>query len=102
MLEPLAGSRRLDNGTIYLEILDKDVAVATNEDNARKLYHLYKKDQVSEDDDDSDELRISVVRDNELETRVERDALREKMDAEFAAFMKGEKYDYVRDLRDSL
>lgn len=102
MFEPLNGSTRLENGSIFLEIVDKDLGSLCDEEKARKLYELHKKDQTSEDADDSDEIRISIVRDAELESDVDREALREKMDNEFAMFLKGEKYDYVTDLRRSL
>ena len=98
MLEPLAGSVKLDNGSVYLEVLDKDLKVELDEDRAKKLYDLYKQDQVSEDDDASDEIRISMARDRQAESNFEKDVLREKMDAEFELFLKGEKYDFVTDL----
>ena len=101
MFEPLAGSTRLDNGSIYLEINDKDLGSLTDEAKARQLYELYKNDQTCEEADDSDEIRIAIVKDAESEFDVDREALREKMDNEFAAFLKGEKYDYATDLRRS-
>ena len=101
MLEPLAGSQKLENGTVFLQVLDKDLQVECNEAKARQLYEFYKQDQACDSEDASDEIRIAMVRDRDAEADIERDTLRDKMDAEFELFLKGEKYDFVTDLRKS-
>lgn len=47
VFEPLAGSIKQDNGTIFLEILDKDVTLDTDESKARQRYELLKNDEAS-------------------------------------------------------
>ena len=99
IFEPLAGSMKLENGGIYLEIVDKDVAFDCNEESSRKRYELLKKDQVTDTDDDSDDTRIANVRERDNEGYIDADALSEKMQQEFECFLRGEKYDYVSDVR---
>jgi len=99
MFEPLAGATRLDNGTIYLEIVDKDVEIACSEEKARKQFELIKEDGTLEEEDGSDELRVQMTKSSDEVGNIEVDMLREKMEAEFASFLKGEKYDYVTDMR---
>lgn len=97
MFEPLAGAIRQDNGTLYLEVLDKDVADACNEETARKQYELLKDEEVLDQEDDA--LRAAIYSAGDKEAQVEMDALRNKMDTEFASFLAGDKYDYVTDMR---
>lgn len=101
VLEPLAGSKKLDNGSIYMEILDKDVASDCDEEKARKLYELLKEDQLCEGDDGSDDIRIANVKSKDLQNYVDSDSLRERMEKEFGLFLKGEKYSYVNDIREA-
>jgi hypothetical protein len=99
MLDPLAGSTRLENGTIFLEIVDKDIEHSLDEDRMRQRFDMLKNDEVADEEDGSEELQISLKRQGDDIDRVEMDALREKMENEFASFLKGEKYDYVKDMR---
>lgn len=101
IFEPLVGSIKLDNGSIYLEILDKDVTLDCDEEKARKRYELLKKDEMTDLDDGSDDTRIANVRERDNERNIERDLIRDKMEKEFGAYLKGEKYDYVSDIREA-
>ena len=44
VFEPLAGAVNLPNGGLFMEIIDKDVALDCDEAKARKLYALLKED----------------------------------------------------------
>ena len=99
IFEPLVGSSKLENGVIYFEMLDKDVCHDCDEAKTRKLYELLKKDQLSDTEDGSDDARVVNAREKELQGYIDSDALRDRMENEFMAFLKGEKYDYVKDIR---
>lgn len=101
VFEPLAGAVNISNGGLFMEIIDKDVALDCDEDKARKLYDLLKEDQLMEGDDGSDELRIANTKSQDLETYINTDSLRERMEKEFGLFLKGEKYSYVDDIRNA-
>jgi predicted transcriptional regulator len=101
VFEPLAGSIKQDNGTIFLEILDKDVTLDTDESKARQRYELLKNDEASDVESNSEDARVVAVREKDLEGYIDADALRAKMENEFQSFLKGEKYDVVSDLRNS-
>ena len=101
VFEPLAGAVNLPNGGLFMEIIDKDVALDCNEAKARKLYALLKEDQLTEGDDDGDEMRIANNKAKDLENYINTDALRGRMEKEFGLFLKGEKYSYVDDIRNA-
>lgn len=99
MFEPFAGAKKLENGGLFLEVTEADVAHVCDEETARKQFEVLKEDGAFEDEDGSDELRVSLGKRRDAEDQIEMDALREKMEAEFSSFIKGEKYDYVTDMR---
>lgn len=59
LLEPLADAQTLDNGTVFLEIVDKDVASQLDEDKLRATYEKMKNLEVLEGEDEA-EVRAAV------------------------------------------
>lgn len=78
---------------------DADVGLHFGEANARKQFDALQGDEACDLEDGSDELRISINKAKEVLSQAGVDAIRAKMDAEFASFLNGEKYDYVKDMR---
>ena len=96
LLEPLADATTLENGTVFLEIVDKDVAKQLDEGRLRASFEKMKNLEVLEGEDEA-EVRAAVfdaLQDSGFDT--------EEWDKIFArelnTFKEGEKYDYVTDL----
>lgn len=64
MLDPFAGSKRLDNGALFYEVQDNELpAYLSNEDKLREIYEKIKDFETNpiESTEDSDDLKIALL-----------------------------------------
>ena len=91
---------RLENGTRYYELSDQDFGGKLEEASLRALFEKRKdlEEQVDTEDDDQESLRTAFMQSMSEEQFEEFNAV---LDRELSKFEKGEKYEYVKDLRRS-
>ena len=102
IFDPLAGARKLENGAYFYKVADSEIHV--DEEKARAEYERLKNVnsgtlEVSEDD--LDELRIALISELEQNSPLTIDEFNSVLDKEFSVFKEGEKYDFVKDMRDA-
>ena len=104
MLDPFAGSAKDDNGTIVYNVSqdEMDKFFPTTDDQLREKYeHLKSKSEVWEiDEEEEDSFRMALQ--EELATSsagLNIEDFNKVLEEEFNVFQKGEKYDYVKDLK---
>ena len=106
MLDPFADSTRDEAGTIELAVTHEQVEnfAATDDEKLRALFEAAKaKDDVWDLDDEDDAVyRLALVQEL-AEDRAPFDVTQfdEVLDKELGVFKHGEKYDYVKDLKDA-
>ena len=105
LLDPFAGSRRLDNGALFYEAQDADFAESLgNEEQLRAEYAKLRDlndTSIEVDESNLEELRIAVLQELERSAPKTLDEFNEIMDKEFSIFKEGEKYDFVKDLKNA-
>ena len=96
-LEPLAGATKLENGTLFYEVQEKEIASQLDEARLRKVYEQSKELGVIEAEDEG-EINAAMVDAVEAAgyDMAEWDAI---LSRELNTFKEGESYDYVTDLR---
>ena len=106
MFEPFAGSTKGEDGAIEYTLEEKELASMKLDDEAelRKLYNKYTSDSEVMDIDLEDEEAWNNILVEELDSdkspfKVEE--FREVLDKELGIFQKGEKYDFVKDLKEA-
>lgn len=105
MLDPFAGGKRLENGALFYKVEDKELDPTINND--EKLRAIFEKLKANIDapseisEEDMDELRIEML--NELEELSPQtlDEFEDFLDKEFSVFKNGEKYNFVKDLKEA-
>lgn len=101
--DPLAGSERLDNGAIFYKVIDSEVALASDE-KLRAEWERAKNSNsgvLEASEDDFNELRIALMDEMEKNAPFSEDEFVDVLDQEFSVFKNGEKYDFVKDIRDA-
>ena len=100
IFEPLAGAKKLENGTRFIEFQDKDLSIEMDEATLRDQYELVKDvgEQVDIEDEDQEALREALVNQISMEQVEAWNAI---LDRELGKFAAGEEYDFVKDLRQS-
>jgi len=98
--EPLAGAKKLENGTRFVEIIDKDLSFeleqASSRENFEKVKDLGEAFEATEEDGEA--IRTALL-DSIPEDELERwNAI---LDRELGKFKPGEEYDYATDMRRS-
>ena len=97
IFEPLAGAKTLENGTLFLELNDKDFGAELEEDKMRATFDKLRNLEALEGEDE-DEIRAAVF-DALEESGIDKEEWDQILSREFDTFKRGEKYDYVKDLR---
>ena len=97
MFEPFAHAQTLENGTLYLEMTDKDMEGKLEESALRNIYEKMKDTREVEAADEN-EVRAAMF-DSIEENGFDVQEWNQILAREFDTFEKGEKYDYVTDLR---
>lgn len=101
--DPLAGAARLDNGALFYEVKDAEVALPAD-DKLRAEYERVKAlnaGVLEASDDDHNELRIALLEEMEQNSPFDSDEFANVLDQEFSVFKNGDKYDFVKDMRDA-
>ena len=98
LFEPLAGCKRDENGTLIVEISDKDLQHGLDEAKVRAQFERSLNQDVLIAEEDSDELRVAIM--EEIQSSdMPIEEWNDYIDKELSVFKAGEKYDYVKDLR---
>lgn len=98
----MGGAERLENGTLYLEVLDKDLdrdyfSEKFLREEYEKLKNADQQWEISEEEEHA--IRIALINDLHKNQPDLLDHFEEVLEQEFAVFKKGEKYSFVKDLR---
>jgi hypothetical protein len=104
MLNPLDGAERLDNGALFYRIEDKELSpIINNEDKLRDEFEKLKASSETWDvsEEEQDAFRLAILEDMDKNKTFSMDEFNEIIDKELSIFKGGEKYDYVRDLKDA-
>ncbi len=97
IFEPLAGAKTLENGTIFYEVTEKELAGRLQEDKLRESFDRLKSLGAIEGDDEN-EVRAAMF--DQMEAAgFDVEEWDKILAREFNTFQEGEKYDYVTDLR---
>lgn len=97
LFEPLADAQKLENGTVYLELTDKDLGHELDEERLRAQFNKLSSQEALEGEDEA-EVRASMF-DAMERAGVDIEEWDKILAREFDTFKSGEKYDYVTDLR---
>lgn len=66
MFEPLAGARRLENGTLLYQMSDREVNWNQEDEKLRRLFERMNDFEVSElTEEDTEELRVAYLEESE-------------------------------------
>lgn len=106
IFDPLAGSEKLDNGALFYRVVDQELSkVVFDEDRLKEEYERLKNANatpIEGGEDNADEVRLTLLQEMDQSTSPfsveEFDTV---LDKEFSVFKNGEKYDFVRDLKDA-
>lgn len=97
IFEPLADAVKLDNGTTFLELTEKDIASEVEESRLRAQFAKLQNLEALEGEDEA-EIRAAVF-DAMADAGIDTEEWDKILAREFDTFKSGEKYDYVTDLR---
>lgn len=97
IFEPLADAQVLENGTVFFELTDKDIAKDVDESLLRSQFEKIKSVEAVEGEDES-EIRANMY-DAIEKAGFDVEEWDKILAREFDTFKEGEKYDYVTDLR---
>ena len=99
IFEPLAGARKLDNGTLFYEISEKELQNELNETSLRSTFEKLRDMDALEGEEEAD-IRLAMF--DAIESQgVDLEEWDKILARELNTFKDGEKYDYVTDLRRS-
>lgn len=101
--DPLAGSERLENGAIFYRVADSEVELP-NEEKLRAEWERAKNSNsgvLEASEDDINELRIALMDEMQENSPFNEDEFSDILDKEFSIFKNGEKYDFVKDIKDA-
>lgn len=107
IFEPFAGAERLENGAILYVVEDKELNqdLLNDEDRLRAEHDRLKESNTTTlalaSEEDEEEMRIALLEDMDKNQTFNEDEFNEILDKEFSVFKSGEKYDYVRDIKDA-
>lgn len=97
LFEPLASAKTLENGTVFYELQEKEIAGKLNEELLRRQFEQ-QKDVNAIEAEDENETRM-VLFDQMEEAGFSKEEWDQILAREFNTFQEGEKYDYTIDLR---
>ena len=97
LFEPLAGSRTLDNGTLFYEVSEKELSRELDETKLRETFDKLKDLEALEGEEEAD-IRVAMM--DAIESAgVPIEEWDKILARELNTFQEGEKYDYATDLR---
>lgn len=97
IFEPLAGATTLENGSLFYEVSEKELAGELNEDKLRATFAKLRDVEAMDAEDEAD-VRIAMY-DAMESSGVDMEEWDKILAREFDTFKEGEKYEYVTDLR---
>ena len=97
IFEPLAGAKTLENGTVFYEVTEEELAGRLQEDKLRESYDKLKSLGPIEGEDEN-EVRAAMF-DQIQSAGYDIEEWDKILAREFNTFAEGEKYDYATDLR---
>ena len=97
LLEPLAGAVKLDNGTTFYEVTEKEIARQIDQDRLRAIFDRASGQEPMEGGDEA-EIRAALY-DEAMEAGYDIEEWDQILARELDTFKAGEKYDYATDLR---
>lgn len=100
--DPLCGAERLENGALFYKFEDSEVKI--DESKVRSEYENLKKSNSSAlevNEEDPNELRIALIEEMSANAAFNADEFEAVLDKEFSVFKEGEKYSFVKDLKDA-
>lgn len=105
IFDPMAGAERLENGALFYKLEDSELtAVVNDEEKLRKEFEKLKalnEEPLEVSEEDENELRIALLDEMEQLSPFTADEFNEVLDKEFSVFKTGEKYDFVKDMKDA-
>lgn len=108
VFDPLAGARRDENGTLVYNLEDKEIALYVKDADLREYYDIHKKFDGLETLDEAEKAALLLeqgVNVQLLEEMNEFEIPTEKwqrfIEDELAVFDEGERYNYVKDMKDA-
>ena len=105
MFDPLAGCERLPNGTIVYRVHDKELSIDTSDDTKLRAewerLKLANSGVLEVSEEDMTELRGALLDEMEQNSPFTEEEFSAVLDKEFSVFKNGEKYDFVRDMKDA-
>jgi hypothetical protein len=102
IFDPLATAQKLANGSVFYNLTDKEVqAQLPDEAQLKEEYQKAKTGgEVEVAAEAENELRLALLQEMD-QSAFSLDDFNEVLDKEFSVFKKGEKYDYVKDMRNA-
>ena len=105
ILDPFAGAERLENGTLFVKVEDSDLNMEVlSEERLRAEYEKLKSSiecPLEGDEENFEEVRLAMLSEMEESSPFSLDEFNSVLDKEFSVFRDGEKYDYIKDLKDA-
>ena len=100
----MAGAERLENGAIFYKVEDKELGDINNEEKLRAEFARLKEANsgvLESSEEDVDQLRIALLEELSNNSPFSLDEFNEVLDKEFSVFKTGEKYDFVKDIKEA-
>lgn len=102
VFDPFAGTERLENGALHYILQDQELSkVLKDDEKLKEEFDRHKNNEAVITEDDENEIRAKVLEAIQNEYPFKLDEFEEVMDKEFSVFKKGEKYDFVLDLKNA-
>lgn len=104
ILDPLAGAEKQPNGALLYKFEDREIAKDIEEERLRREFEKLKQfneEPLEASEDDENDLRIQILKEMEELSPFTEAEFHDILDKELSVFKKGEKYDYVKDIRNA-
>lgn len=105
IFDPMAGAERLENGALFYKLEDKELTPDLNNDDKLKAeferFKALNEGVLEVSEEDETELRMALLTEMEENSPFSLDEFQDILDKEFSVFKNGEKYSYVKDLKEA-
>lgn len=102
IFDPFAGAERLENGALLYVLKDSELTQLLNDDEKlRAEFDKYKSNSEVISEEDEVEIRAKILESIHEDHPFKLVDFEEVMDKEFSVFKKGEKYSFVKDLKNA-
>lgn len=103
VFDPLAGAVRLENGALFYKVEEKEIHLGS-EEKLRAEYERLKaanEGALEVSEEEVDQMRDALIAELESNSPFTADEFQDVLDREFSVFKNGEKYDFVKDLKEA-